>query len=179
MNEYNVEDILLALEKIAKKTGEDEDDYIYKLESKFDIKITEKEISSLREILRAESIWIWVLKPFSQKEFKVEKKYLYCIKHQQPNSINKFIKKKKLDGKYYIKYPKYIILSNVQDYIFEHLLEEYGINYDDFAESEWEGIITSKQFKSAEIQVARELIAIEIYHKVSKQLRITEIEENR
>lgn len=178
MNEYNVEDILLVLEKIAKKTGEDEDDYIYDLERQFDIKITEKEVSSLREILRAECIWIWVLKPFNQKDFKVEKEYLYFIKHQPPNSINKFVKKKKLDGKYYIKYPKYIMLSNVQDYIFEHLFEEYGINYDDFAEIEWEGIITSKQFKSAEIQVARELIANEIYHGVSKQSRITEIEEH-
>lgn len=166
MKNYKIEDILLALEKIAKKTGEDEDEFICDLENQFDIRITEEEVSSLREALRAEYMWIWILKPFNQRDYKIEKEHLNFINIQHPYSINVFVKKKKLDGKYYIKYPKYIMLSRVQDYIFERLFEEYGIKYEDFTESDWEDIISSKKFKVTELQSARELIAYEIHHKI-------------
>lgn len=166
MNKDKIEAIKLALEKIAKNTGEDEDAFICDLEDQFDIKITGEEVSSFRESLRAEHIWIWVLKPFNQEDYEVEKKNLYFINGQHPAPNNQFVKKERLVGKDYIKYPKYTLLSRVQDYIFERLLEEFGIKYEHFTESEWEDILASKEFKRAELQAAREIIAFEYHHKI-------------
>lgn len=168
MKEDRFKDVILILEKIARNIGEDEDDTIYQLNSEFDIRITEEQVLSLKTTLKSEWIWIWVLKPFKQKDYEVEKRNLYFINPLCPDSVDKYVKKQKVDGKYFIKYIKGVILSNVHDYIFECLFEEYGINYEDLTKRKWEGVITSKQFKAAEIQAARELIAFEIYHKVSK-----------
>ncbi len=166
----NIESILFVLEKIARSTGEDEDDDIFTLENEFNIKIKEEEIPSLRDVLKNECIWIWVLKPYNQKDYKSEKNNLHFIKHQYPGSINQLVKKEKLDGKDYIRYPKYVMASRVHDYIFECFLEDYGVKYEDFRESEWEVIITSKEFKLAELQVARELIAVDLLPVYSPDL---------
>jgi len=161
-------DIFLVLEKIARNTGEDEDDTIGELNREFDIIITEEQVLSLKTTLKSEWIWIWVIRPFNQKDYEVEKRSLYFVNHYDPDSVNKYVTMQKVDGKDFIKYSGGILLSNVHDYIFERLYEEYGINYKGFTESKWEGVITSKQFKAVEIQAARELIAIKIYHKEDK-----------
>ncbi|MFX1570406.1 MAG: hypothetical protein ACFFCV_18750 [Promethearchaeota archaeon] len=170
MKQIKIADVLLALEKIVRKTGEDEDEIICDLDEQYNIKITEEELSSsLRESLSEEHIWIWVLKPFNKEKFKAEKKSLHSIKYDNQISINKLVRKEKIDGKYYIKCPKYILLSRVDDNIFECLLEDHGIKYEDLPRSEWETIICSKEFRQAQIQVARELIAHETHHELLYQ----------
>ncbi|MFX1568986.1 MAG: hypothetical protein ACFFCV_11545 [Promethearchaeota archaeon] len=162
-------DILIALEKIAKKTGEDEDDSICDLKNQFNIRIAE-EASSLRESLGGKHIWIWILKPYNKKDLYTERYNLRFIKFQLSSSIYKIVRKEKVEGKYYIKYPKYILLSDVQDAIFERLYEEHGIKNKDFTEIEWEDILCSMEFKYAEIQMARELIAQEYHHKILSKI---------
>jgi len=167
MSKHDAEGILLALEKIARKTGEDEDDFISELERHFDIIITEEEVLLLKEVLRFEHVCIWVLKPFSQTGFLEKKEVFYFVKRQVPNLLNILVMKKEINGSHYIQYPRYVMLSAIQDSIFEELLEDHGINYYDFTENEWEDVLTSNQYKSTVIQIARELIAQVIYHEVN------------
>jgi len=166
--------VLLALEKISKNTGEDEDDEIFTLEREFNIKITEDEVSTLRDVLINESVWIWVLKPYTSKDYEKEK--LHLIKCSL--SADKFLKKKELDGRFFIKYLERIILSRVHDSIFEDLLEEHEIEYKNLTKSEWEDIIASKQFKKAEIQVAREFIASKLSKKCEAHFFYKSIEDD-
>lgn len=176
MNEENYEEVLLVLEKIARDTGEDEAGCIYHLENEFNLKIMEERVEPplpLRPLLKLELIWVWVLKPYNPKEYETRREYLYSHILHRSYSVDKYVMRQKIDGKYYIKYPESAILSVVQEYIFEQLLEDYGIELSNFTKSEWEDIITSKQFKKAEIQVARELIANNLLSKYQQNLIIS------
>lgn len=162
MNKDVYEKILFMLNKIARNTGELEDDSIYNLESQFNIYITEEEVSQLRN----REIWIWIIKPFNIDDYENEKRRLDLKDLSYP--IDNLTKKQQLNGKYYIKYPERIPYYSVNDNLLGDLLRMCQV-CEGLTGQEWEVIKKTSQWKDAEIQIARELIAKKIYREVSRK----------
>lgn len=72
------------------------------------------------------------------------------------------------DRKIYMKYPFIITRLEITDNIYEDLVEEHGINLENFTLNDWENIQELELWEKCEIQVARELIAL----KICKDLKI-------
>lgn len=149
--------IQLALEKLARETGEDEYESIITLEELLDIKITYEEFKELN----GRNIWIWIIEPFI-------KKILQSLKKEKIE--NKILKKEYikifegLNGQL-IKYPENIQVCLVHKDIFELMEAEHNINNKFFNCYEWEKIQNTELWNKAEIQIARELIADKLIKK--------------
>ena len=67
-----------------------------------------------------------------------------------------------------MKYPFVITRLEITENIYEDLVEEHGINLEDYSLNDWEYIRGLQLWEKCEIQVARELIAL----KICKDLKI-------
>lgn len=147
-------EIIIALNKIARDTGELEYDSIYFLESKLKINITFKEICELR----GRYIWVWVIRPLDEKLLIYLERKLARLNLPFLNYL-KIFKYKKLN---YVKYPEEIETCRVSKEIFEILREQHGLTDNSF---EWEKIQNTKTWLIAQTQVTREFIADKILKK--------------
>lgn len=146
-----VKKIEIALEKIARDTGEDEYEPIFILEKEINIKIKFEEIKNL--IRRY--IWIWVTMPYNEEIFAYLEKKLNKLLIPLTDYLICFFN----NNQKFIKYPEKIEICGVKKDIFEILKERHGINSSYFNCYEWEQIQNTKRWKKAEIQIARELVA--------------------
>ena len=62
------------------------------LENQFDIKITKDVIYPLK---KSSYFWIWVLKPFTQRDYEEKKENLWILTDIEPDSSHPFIKKER------------------------------------------------------------------------------------
>ncbi len=147
-------EIIIALNKIARDTGELEYDSICFLESKLKINIMFKEICELR----GRYIWVWVIRPLDEKLLIYLEKKLARLNLPFLNYL-KIFKYKKLN---YVKYPEEIETCRVNKEIFEILREQHGLTDNSF---EWEKIQNTKTWLIAQTQVTREFIADKILKK--------------
>ncbi len=147
-------EIVIALNKIARDTGELEYDSICFLESKLKIKILFEEICELS----GRYIWVWVIRPFDEKLLKYLERKLARLNLPLLNYL-KIFKYKKLK---YVKYPEEIETCRVSKEIFEIMREQHGLTDNSF---EWEKIQNTKTWLITQTQVAREFIADKILKK--------------
>jgi len=151
-----VENILIALEKIARETGEEEYNHIIFLASKKGIIITEELTSSLSY----RNIMVWVLIPFIEEKFTAFKLNFNSI--FPSNFVDKILQKIEKNNVIYIKYPESIQTFKIDEDIFEVLTEEHGIECNELNEAEWEKIKDTNIWKSSVVQIARELVAFKL-----------------
>ncbi len=165
MNKNKKDDVLEGLKGIARTRGEEEDDTISELKEYYDIDITEEEVTSLR----GGDLWMYVIKPFKEDEYDKEKE---LFKNKIPSvNIGDYIKKIEKNGKFYIKYPEYVDIRRIQNKISEDLKEKYRID-EEHEDINWDKIFSSKEWKVAEIQVARELIGIRLKYLKTRRILI-------
>ena len=99
----NYNRIILSLEKIAKSTGEDEDDNIHLLEQEYQVYIDKNEIPNLR----CSDIWIYITRPSNSIIYQsVRNKFmsLLPIALIPEDLLRKYVKKVNINGKSYVKY---------------------------------------------------------------------------
>jgi len=147
--------LLIALSKIARETGEDEDNKIIDLRD-IEIVISDKNIEFIGKYIR-----IYISEPYTEFRYNQNVNSFQIIDRDLIKIFN-------LNGKEFIKYPHNIERWKVDQEIFEDLKEEHDIKDCHFNENEWIKIQSSKEWKECQIQVARELIA----RKIIKYLEI-------
>lgn len=151
INKNKLDKIEIALEKIARKNGEDE---YYAISSLIDKKIIEIENKEIRE-LRNRYIWLWINSPYNKDVHSNLKKKINKYNLSELEYIRIITK----NNKKYIRYAEKIEVCGVYKDIFEILKDEHDI-YSDFLKGfEWEQIQGTSKWNDAEIQIARELIA--------------------
>lgn len=156
-----LEKVLIALEKIARETGEDECEDIFLLAFKKGITISNEISSSLLYY----DIAVWVVKPFDKEEFEIIKS---ALNSRFPSClVDNILHKIEENNKFYIKYPVNIQIYKIDEDIFEVLTEEHGIDCNKINEDEWGEIKKTEIWKSAIFQTARELVAYNIKNKKS------------
>lgn len=154
--------ILISLMKIAREGGEDEFETIHSLKVEYNISITPQEIIKRMN----NQVGIVIFEPFNKihhQELRNEYKDDFNL-----NQFKKFVKIIEINEKKYISYPIFIPISIIQDVIFEDLREEHGIILNSISESDWIQIKSNEIWKQTEIQVAREIIAEELYYNSAK-----------
>lgn len=155
MDQETRENLNLALLKIARKTGEDEDYYIFYLKD-ISIEILEEKIEFTGRFIR-----VYISEPYNEHRHN----QLLNSSHIEQNLVSIF----NLNGREFIKYPIQIERYKVEHEIFEDLKEEHNsIKDTDLNEDEWISIQDSNLWKECQIQVFRELIA----RKIIKQFEI-------
>ncbi len=145
---------MIALNKIARDTGELEYDSICILESELKIKITFKEICELR----GRHIWVWVIRPFDENLLINLVRKLTKLNLPLLNYL-KIFNNKKVN---YVKYPEKVETFRVSKEIFEIMREQHELTDNSF---DWEKILNTKAWLKAQIQITRELIADKILKK--------------
>ena len=148
----------MGLMKIARETGEDEFVIIHSLKVEYDISITSVEIKKGINNL----IGIIIFEPFSKIQYQnLKNEYIDGFKL---NQFKNFVKIIEINKKTYLSFPIFVPISTIQDVIFEDLREDHSIILNSLSESEWIQIKNTEIWKKAEIQVAREIIAENIYY---------------
>ncbi|KKL99223.1 hypothetical protein LCGC14_1816570 [marine sediment metagenome] len=154
IKEKNFSEIIIALNKIARDTGELEYDSICLLESELKIDITFKEVYELR----GRYIWVWVTRPYDEKLLLNLERKLTRLNLPLLNYL-KIFKNRKLN---YVKYPEKVETCRVSKEILEILREQHYLMDNAF---EWEKIQNTESWLSAQTQVTREFIADKILKK--------------
>ena len=147
--------IKIALPKIARETGEEEDPNIQSLAEK-GIWVSKEEIVNFSCRHRV----FFIFEPFQEQRYEELRKELESLLlYSKPENLISIMRKK---GKNFMKYP-YLVEDNViSDNIFDDLEEEHEINCKDYTEKDWEVIKKLESWKKCESQVAREIIALDI-----------------
>ncbi|TFG22103.1 MAG: hypothetical protein EU529_11500 [Promethearchaeota archaeon] len=157
-NQDRLDALLSRLNKCANLLDPDKAQLIIFLEKEFNIRITKEKLP-----IQYQYIWIMVLRPFTIKVYNLVKKQLDL--RNFPHLINSYVIKCQLDGKDFIKYPEKIEISIIQHKILDDLTRtRIGGK---LTETEWEVIMSTASWKMAESQVARELIALNIYNEMN------------
>jgi hypothetical protein len=155
LNKDNINETKIALDKIARETGEDEDPNIQLL-AENGIWVSKEEI----EFFSCRHLCLYVLEPFQDHQFEeIKKKIQKVLPSYKTKCYLKVIKK---DGKEYIKYPRLVEDWKISQNILEDLKERHMINNDFLTEDEWIEIQSLEPWKRCERQVAREIIALDI-----------------
>ncbi|MBD3213370.1 MAG: hypothetical protein GF311_12245 [Candidatus Lokiarchaeota archaeon] len=151
-------DLKIALEKISRKTGEDEDDFVYDLEL-MGISIPENQVSVFGRYV--------ALKIFDENNDIEKRGVIRTFEEHYRSNLNRL----RLESIYKndSNEPNYIIieclmdLSEIEHNIIEDLKEEHSINPHNYTESDWMKIKETILWHDAITQVARELVALRIY----------------
>ncbi len=159
LNREKIENVESILEIICREHGEEEYETIVELKDSFDIDVTSEEV----EELRGRNMWIWVLFPLDKAQFaQIESKIRnYSLSESEFLTIVSF------NGVDYIKYPIREHMCAIHKDIFEVMSGQYDVSDNYMSFYEWEYVQKSDLWKSAEVQVARELIADYILKKLS------------
>lgn len=147
----NLKRIEIALNKIARCSGEDEYESILILEEKTKIKIEFEEIKELK----GRNIWMWVVIPYN----KVNLNFLEEKLSKLDLPFENYLKIIRVNKKLFINYPEKVEICRVSKEIFEILKEEHNITSNLLNCSEWEQIQNTKGWIHAQNQITRELIA--------------------
>lgn len=147
----------LALEKIARDTGEDEDEFLFRLREEFKIVIEFEEIQELKR----RNIWIWVTLPYS--------KHIMTFLENKLSEFNlsllDYLKAFNSSKQKLIKYPEKVEICRVDKEVYEILREEHDLNSRYLTDYEWEKIHYTETWRKAQIQIAREFIAEKLLEK--------------
>ncbi|MCK4381483.1 MAG: hypothetical protein KAW51_10125 [Candidatus Lokiarchaeota archaeon] len=146
-----IEKINIALNKIARETGENEYDPIFILEKQCNIKVEFQEVGELR----GRNIWIWVIIPYKEEISVILEQKL--IKYNLP--LSDYLQILYVNKLKYIKYPEKIEVCRVQKEIDEILKEEHDITDYFLKSNEWEQIQNSDTWIKAQVEIAREFVA--------------------
>jgi len=147
--------IKIALRKIAREIGEEEDPNIHLL-AENGIWVSNEEIVNFSCRHRG----FFILEPFQEQKYEDLRKELEnLLLYSKPEDLISVMRK---NGKNFMKYP-YLVEDNViSDNIYDDLEEEHEINCKNYTEKDWEEIKKLESWKKCERQVAREIIALDI-----------------
>lgn len=143
---------LHCLEIIAKKGGQDEDEYIYLIDEENDIKVLEKGATVDGDGV---SVCVWVIEPYDAKRH-LELGY---------TPLSRSVSVVDLKGSKYIKHKICRSVSIIANEINDDLEAKCEIENDDLSEEQWFELRREEDYKYAQIQVARELVAKDIAEK--------------
>ena len=155
LNKDEINEIKIAIDKIARETGEDEDPNIQYLAS-FGVSITKEEFVNLSCRQRG----FFIIEPFQEQKCEdlrreLEELFLYY----KPEELISVMRK---NGKNFMKYPYLVEDYVISDNIYDDLEEEHEINCTNYTEKDWEEIKKLESWKKCEAQVTREIIALNI-----------------
>jgi len=155
LNKDEINEIKIAIDKIARETGEDEDPNIQYL-ANFGVSITKEEFVNLSCRQRG----FFIIEPFQEQKCEdlrreLEELFLYY----KPEELISVMRK---NGKNFMKYPYLVEDYVISDNIYDDLEEEHEINCTNYTEKDWEEIKKLESWKKCEAQVTREIIALNI-----------------
>jgi hypothetical protein len=155
LNKENINEIKIALDKIARETGEDEDPNIQNLIF-FGVTITKEEIVNFGCHHR----FFFIVEPFQEQKYEELRKELENgLPYPKPEDLISVIWE---NGKKFMKYPYKVKDYEISDNIYDDLEAEHQIDCTNYTENAWEEIKKLESWKKCERQVAREIIALEI-----------------
>ncbi len=145
----------IGLVKLAREAGEEEDPNIQLLEE-YGIWISKEEFVNLSCRQRG----FFIKEPFQKQKYKelrkeLEKSFLSYKTEELLSVIYK-------NGIKFMKYPYFVEDYVISDNIYEDLEEEHEINCTNYTEKDWEEIKKLESWKKCEVQVTREIIALNI-----------------
>jgi len=145
------EKALTALDIIARPY--DEDELIVELEEEKGIIITEEDAPAYRANEKA----VWVEIPHSEKLIQKAKTnpMVADLYRELATTIEK-------NGKKYDRIPVNEVIGNISTVITDELCQEHGICDNDLTSKQWEQIIDTPEWKQAEKQKLREIIASDL-----------------
>ena len=148
--------VIIALNKIARDTGEHEYESLIKLEKEFNIIVKSEDIKELR----GRYIWVWIIRPFNENShgFLARKLKKLNLPLENYLKVTNFNNNK-------IIYPEIIENCRVHKEICEILKEQHKINSSYLEDFEWERIQNSKTWIKAQIQITREFVADKLLKK--------------
>ena len=160
LNKDKIKEIKIALDKIARETGEDEDPNIHLL-AENGIWVSKEEI----EFFCCRHRGFFIIEPFQEQKFEeLRKKFENLFLYSKPEDLISVMWKK---GKKFMKYPYLVEDYVISDNIYEDLEEEHEINCTNYTEKAWEEIKKLESWKKCEAQVTREIIALNICDKLN------------
>ena len=135
--------------------GEDEDHNIQYLAS-FGVSITKEEFVNFSCRQRG----FFIIEPFQEQKYeKLRKGLEELFPYYKPEELISVMRK---NGKNFMKYPYFVEDYVISDNIYEDLEEEHEINCTNYTEKDWEEIKKLESWKKCEVQVTREIIALNI-----------------
>lgn len=147
--------IKIALRKIAREIGEEEDPNIQLLAEK-GIWVSKEEIVNFSCRHRV----FFILEPFQEQKYEELRKELEnLLLYSKPEDLISVMRK---NGKNFMKFPYLVEDIVISDNIYDDLEEEHEINCKNYTEKDWEEIKKLESWKKCERQVAREIIALDI-----------------
>ena len=152
--------IKIALLKIAREIGEDEDPNIQLLAEK-GIWVSKEEFVNFSCRHRG----FFILEPFQEQKYEELRKELEnLLLYSKPEDLISVMRK---NGKNFMKYPYFVEDNVISDNIYDDLEEEHEINCKNYTEKDWEEIKKLESWKKCEAQVTREIIALNICDKLN------------
>ena len=152
--------IKIALLKIAREIGEDEDPNIQLLAEK-GIWVSKEEFVNFSCRHRG----FFILEPFQEQKYEeLRKKLENLLLYSKPEDLISVMRK---NGKSFMKYPYLIEDYVISDNIYDDLEEEHEINCKNYTEKDWEEIKKLESWKKCKAQVTREIIALNICDKLN------------
>jgi spore coat protein CotF len=151
------EKIAIALEKITRETGEDEDLILSELENE-GISILKKNV-----IPSGRYTNIYIIESYKNSlEEKVRELSHQIIEYMKEHSRLGSFNQIKAEKRESVLYEFSIDSERIDEEIFEDLKNEHNIKVSELTPKEWFDIQTSDLWKRSQIQVAREITAREI-----------------
>jgi len=160
LNKDEINEIKIALDKIARETGEDEDPNIQYL-AIFEVSITKEEFVNFS----CRQTGFFIIEPFLEQKYEELRKELEELFHYyKPEELISVMRK---NGKNFMKYPYLVEDYVISNNIYEDLEEEHEINCTNYSEKDWEEIKRLESWKKCEDQVTREIIALAMCDKLN------------
>ncbi len=156
VSENIFKEALLLLEKIARETGEEEEEVIFELKEEHGVTIGEKEIRGLT----SGKIFIMIIRPFNVKSYRIKKKNLESELSEV--LTEKFTDTIKINGRLYFKCPEIVEQWCAYEEIFERMKATLGEDYYKLTGEQWAELEQKKEWRQALVQIAREIIAQKI-----------------
>ena len=148
------------MRKIAREIGEDEDPNIQLL-AENGIWVSKEEIVNFSCRHRG----FFILEPFQEQKYEELRKELEnLLLYYKPEDLISVMRK---NGKNFMKYPYLVEYNVISDNIYDDLEEEHEINCKNYTEKDWEEIKKLESWKKCEVQVTREIIALNICDKLN------------
>ena len=152
--ENKYDEALFCLDQITELAGEEELSDC----KEYDIEVT----SEIGPAWRANQIGLYVERPYDQKIFEDAMDQLQLLEIPR-HDTNRWIEI--VDAKT-IRYIQIEELSSIADVIFGRLENECRIKDSDLSEGEWGKLQDSSDWRKAEVEVARELIASDLLETI-------------
>jgi len=151
-----------ALKKIT-DNGKEECESVSDLKDGFDVTITSEEAPAFRSNQKA----VWVIEPYNLKRrYQILEFFNFWCDSQIAKDTILIIEE---SNNKYLKYPLSVEKGAISYNIWDDLINSYGINPDMYSEREHESLVKSEEWKRCEMEVLRDLVAIQLLDKMSKK----------